>query len=566
MSTKFTTTASDGNSKNPHKIENILSFRNLLISIMLQLIFLLVSAPFSFGQVNVSCNNNGTLGSGSDDYVTFDLNAAPPSIYFVAPYTYTLTATQSGSPVTILLSDGTPATDVPFGISSPFRTAGGTAGLGNILLTVTPNFGASTPVTYTLADPGACTLPTQCEPGAKTISYSYRSPVSTTDATDWATHIPQFSAISGRTLTQVDITMKSDFLNGYFYENNSATAITPWINISAGLDFKLGSSSIPLSTGSVSILNATFPLPARVLVPAAGAWGGDLSGSTLHAMGPIPNDFIRDRAFSFLDPTTDPRWVTNVTGNATDDDDIFVAANNHKTVSNAISYSAAPDLAQFIGTSGNIPLTYTTAIAFTGGGGGGNPYEVMRTQTYFEVQVTYTYTETCTALPVKLRSFSGQQAEESVSLNWEVGEEVKFSHYDVEQSVDAKTFRSVSTVLANGKDRYQALDLNPAPGKNYYRLKSVDLDGSYAYSRTISVDFEGADFIKFFPNPVSDILSIETGNIKNVSSVEILDAKGSVVRSYDNKDVQKGISVKSLLNGIYVVRINLTNGQTTEVV
>jgi len=528
---------------------------------LLSVIFLLSALALSLGQViNVSCNNNGTMTNSADDYVTFELNPPAPGSGVILPYTYTLTATQAGSPVTVLLSDGTPATNVLYGISSPFRTASGSAGNGSITLTVSANFGNYQPANFTVTDPGICTLPTVCEPGTKTISYRYRSPISTTDAVNWATHIPKFDPNPGRTLTGVSVTLKGDILNGYLFENNSANPINPTANLSANVSFALAGNSIALANNIGSVLNVSYSLPARILVPSNGTtWDGDATGSTLRAMNANPNGWLRSGAFSFLDPKSDPKWVTNLTGNASDDDDIFVAPNNHKTATNTVSYNSPADLAQFTGTSGNIPLTYSTEFSQSGSGTGGNFHEVIRTQTFFEVDITYTYTETCTPLPVKLKSFSGKQTEDFVTLNWNVTEENKVSHYEVEQSADAKIFQKVSQVAAGAKDQYLATDSNPVSGKNYYRLKSVDLDGTFAYSRTISIDFTGDISVKVFPNPVSDEITIDYPYIQNVSSVELLNTRGVVVKTATN--IKNGFSVKSLTSGIYILRIVLSNGQ-----
>jgi hypothetical protein len=558
--------------------ENSLQYFSSSKSPILSIIFLLAFTATSFGgagksypvnfislaptmAVNVSCNNNGTLANGSDDYITFQLDALPPSADFEAPYTYTMTASQGGSSVVVTLSDGTAATNVPFGIISPFRTSNGTAGQGDVILTVTPNFGSYTPVNYTITDPGVCTLPDFCEPGIKTESYSYRSPASTTEAVDWVTHIPKFNPVAGQTLSGVSVTMTGHILNSYCFENRSANAVNPTVNISAVVDFELGGTSLTLANNTVDILNQSFSLPPQIILPAAGAWTGDVANSTIEGMGPISGGFLRNRAFAYLDPRADSKWITNITGNPGDDDDIFIVPSNHKMVTNPASYSAAPDLAHFIGLSGNVPLTYSTALNYSGAAGsGGNPHETIRTQTYFEIDLTYTYNETCTAMPVKLKGFSGKQAEGNVSLNWEVAEEYQVSHYEVQHSVNAKTFRTVSIVPANGSDRYSSLDRTASSGKNYYRLKSVDLDGTFAYSHTIGVDFVGENFLKVFPNPVSGRLSIETENIGDLNKVEILDNRGVIVKSLRANEMQGGMSLESLSNGTYIVKVIFNNG------
>ena len=52
---------------------------------------------------NITCNPNGTLEDGSDDYITFSMLAPAPVLFYEAPYTYSVTATQNGNPVTVTL-------------------------------------------------------------------------------------------------------------------------------------------------------------------------------------------------------------------------------------------------------------------------------------------------------------------------------------------------------------------------------------------------------------------------------------------------------------------------------
>lgn len=556
--------------KSTHSIAGLLN-RKLEIYGVIKRILIITLMIFlsmiSYAQNDISCNNNGTLSNGSDDYITFQLNPTPPSPTFVSPYTYTVTAVQGGTPITILLSDGTPATNVPYAITSPFRTTAGTAGHGNITITVTPNFGSSSPGTYTISDTGPCTPAATCVPGAKTASYKYRAPQTTTDAYNLTTHIPKFNPNSGQTLTNVSAVMTSTILNSVMLENTSVPAagssVTTYsVDLSSNINYNLNGSSIPLANNMGTFFDQTFDLPARIVVPAGAGWPGDGTNSTLYTMAPGSSDWLRNRAFTYLDPRLDPRWVTNVTGNATHDDDIFISLGNNKTVSNSISYSSTADLAHFTGT-GNIPLTYSTLTSQSILGGGGNYDARYYTQTFFEVDITYTYNETCSALPVKIKSFSGMQSEEKVALKWQVAEEMQVSHYDIEQSLDAKTFHKLSTVTAGGKDQYTSIDNNPISGKNYYRLKSVDHDGTFAYSSIINVDFKGGYSLVIYPNPVSDILSLKGENISNISHVEIMDTNGRVVKKLNESEIKNGVSVKEFTNGTYFIRILRANGLTS---
>jgi hypothetical protein len=95
------------------------------------------------------------------------------------------------------------------------------------------------------------------------------------------------------------------------------------------------------------------------------------------------------------------------------------------------------------------------------------------------------------SLPVKLLSWTATKQGKSVLLKWSV-EESEFSHYEVEKSADGVNFTKWATVIGGHRD-YSMYDLFPFP-TTYYRLKMVDLDGSYSYSRVISIRMNGSKF------------------------------------------------------------------------
>jgi hypothetical protein len=134
-------------------------------------------------------------------------------------------------------------------------------------------------------------------------------------------------------------------------------------------------------------------------------------------------------------------------------------------------------------------------------------------------------------LPVTLVSFTGKAVEKTVALKWITTEEINASHFEVQRSGDARNFEPIAEVDAKGESKvvveYTFADQTPLPGTNYYRLKQIDLDGSYAFSKTISVLYDAKIKINIYPNPVTDVLRIESS--AGLQSVEIFGVDGSKV-------------------------------------
>jgi hypothetical protein len=115
------------------------------------------------------------------------------------------------------------------------------------------------------------------------------------------------------------------------------------------------------------------------------------------------------------------------------------------------------------------------------------------------------------SLPVTLISFQAKNTEQGSNLlTWTTASEKDFSHFEIQHSLDAKTFVALSNVAGTQSRNYQYIHANPADGINYYRLSMVERtadrnDASFAFSRIISVLNGDAAQIagSIYPNPTS---------------------------------------------------------------
>ena len=165
-------------------------------------------------------------------------------------------------------------------------------------------------------------------------------------------------------------------------------------------------------------------------------------------------------------------------------------------------------------------------------------------------------------LPVELSRFSGRLDECQVELVWSAESEINFSHYELEKSFNGHDFNKIFSIVGgDGRPTldYSYTDKSPR-AKNYYRLKQVDIDGSYEYSKVIYI--AGGDCldedrdITIYPNPVSskgEILvgfQAQEGNTQfvvlgasgqPVSIIELDAAEGWNTLSFDVNDLPAGV-------------------------
>jgi predicted outer membrane repeat protein len=175
-------------------------------------------------------------------------------------------------------------------------------------------------------------------------------------------------------------------------------------------------------------------------------------------------------------------------------------------------------------------------------------------------------------LPVKLLSFAGQAIDKTNELNWATATEQNASHFEIETTTtDFANWKKISTVSAENAQNgaaYTYTDQAPSAGRNYYRLKMVDFDGSFEYSNTISIAGRKSiafEVEKVYPNPTAGDLNV-LYNAKNTDNVafEVFDALNRLVYS-TSETPQIGsntasIDMRGFTNGVYYLTIANANG------
>ena len=122
------------------------------------------------------------------------------------------------------------------------------------------------------------------------------------------------------------------------------------------------------------------------------------------------------------------------------------------------------------------------------------------------------FNNVATTLPVRLLSFNARSISGNapkVLCNWETAQEINFSHFIVERSADGIHYSGIGTVTASGdasaSHQYSFTDYSPLAGKAYYRLKQVDRDGAYTYSKVVIILGQKDRMeVMLYPNPAKN--------------------------------------------------------------
>ena len=157
-----------------------------------------------------------------------------------------------------------------------------------------------------------------------------------------------------------------------------------------------------------------------------------------------------------------------------------------------------------------------------------------------------------TVLPVELLAFEGKNRGGGNKLTWQTANEINTQLFDIQRLTANNSFETIGQIKAfNKPSTYSFTDKNPLVGINYYRLKIVDFDEKSEFSKTISLQNDNIlRGPRVYPNPVSDILTIENADGK---TIEIINTLGQIVLTQNT--FVPNINVQSLANGIYFLKI-----------
>ena len=168
-------------------------------------------------------------------------------------------------------------------------------------------------------------------------------------------------------------------------------------------------------------------------------------------------------------------------------------------------------------------------------------------------------------LPVTLIDFKAAARESHVSLDWSTADESNSSHFEIQRSANGGNWNLIGTADAahTSQERtdYSAIDKTPLAGGNLYRLKMVDRDSTFAYSKIVRVVFDSPQLFSFYPNPAAEHLQLTETAAKSAVSVELLDLTGKVL--LETSKPASPISVGHLPMGLYVLQITGRDGAIT---
>ncbi len=171
-------------------------------------------------------------------------------------------------------------------------------------------------------------------------------------------------------------------------------------------------------------------------------------------------------------------------------------------------------------------------------------------------------------LPVVWLNFEARvNAENEVTLNWATASETNSSLFEVLRSKDGNNFEKLGEVKAAGNSssmrHYQFPDLETAHLQSYqnaffYKLKQLDLNGNFSWSKTIEVSLKPeAPAIKIEPNPFESHIRISCQECNTQAELVLTDLSGLSIlqQTLKLKDETTVYFPNTLSSGMYFLHV-----------
>lgn len=161
-------------------------------------------------------------------------------------------------------------------------------------------------------------------------------------------------------------------------------------------------------------------------------------------------------------------------------------------------------------------------------------------------------------LPVRLVDFRVANGPWGNELHWEIAPAANAKEFAVERSNDNRSFVQVGNVAAASQAslKYQYLDKASLHGTAYYRLKTVDLEGNFAYSRVLKVEAGKDGGIKVTPGPAAGLFAIHLpGSMPVPVKAQIVDLSGRTMKAFTIRQNDHREDMSQYPGGVYFLQL-----------
>lgn len=193
--------------------------------------------------------------------------------------------------------------------------------------------------------------------------------------------------------------------------------------------------------------------------------------------------------------------------------------------------------------------------------------------TNYQVPISYNFSTT--TLPVTWLSFEGEKQGNQIKLDWQTASEINSAWFEAERSYEGKEWGQVGKVKAAGNtnnissysytDTHTGIE-NPNTDFVYYRLKQLDIDGTFSYSSIVQIQLRQPQLAEeqitytAYPVPFGSGFTLSS-NSNNYFSYELYNTFGQLLMQGEAQNGSSEINTQSINSGIYILHIRNAQNQ-----
>jgi hypothetical protein len=175
-------------------------------------------------------------------------------------------------------------------------------------------------------------------------------------------------------------------------------------------------------------------------------------------------------------------------------------------------------------------------------------------------------------LPVELVNFAVSLRANGAFLKWQTATELNNSHFEVERSDNGRDFVKIGQVTGHGTTNevknYLFTDTKSVSNLAYYRLRQVDYDGAYEYSKIVVARANNLSGVQLsvYPNPASDRMYIQLSGPASFNRLELMDIGGRTVADIKDRLNEHSflaeVPLTGLVPGMYLIHYQTVTNES----
>ena len=176
--------------------------------------------------------------------------------------------------------------------------------------------------------------------------------------------------------------------------------------------------------------------------------------------------------------------------------------------------------------------------------------------------------------PVTFVSFNGEKVESNNILSWATATEMNNTGFELQRSINGIEFSTIAFIPTKAENGNSNTNLSytytdkTSNTSAYYKLKQIDKDGKYSYSKTVFIKADKPtrfELVKVYPNPTRDIVKVSVIAPKaSNATLTITDMTGKTVMQQNIQltmgDNNVALNTQSLNAGNYIIKLTCAEG------